>query len=224
MWSQLGGTLPAPLFLFLAGISFALVTDKLRQRGADPNQVARTTILRGAEIFGLGLLFRLQEYLLGLPWAPWTDLLRVDILNTIGFSMMLMGVMCRLAGGGRTTFGDCGCRRRAGDLAGDAAGMDYFAAARAALAARVLYQRRTHVQTAAGVALPGLPLDRICLCRPGDWLSAGERLGAQAGSPELLRCWAEQALRSSRSRDGSTTVRGKFTASTTSGTPARTSS
>jgi len=101
MWSQLGGTLPAPLFLFLAGISFALVTDKLRQRGTEPNQVARTTILRGAEIFGLGLLFRLQEYLLGLPWAPWTDLLRVDILNTIGFSMMLMGIMCRLAGGGR---------------------------------------------------------------------------------------------------------------------------
>ena len=102
MWSQLGGTLPAPLFLFLAGISFALVTDKLRQRGSDTNQVARTTILRGAEIFGLGLLFRLQEYLLGLPWSPWTDLLRVDILNTIGFSMMLMGIMCRLAGGGRT--------------------------------------------------------------------------------------------------------------------------
>jgi len=101
MWSQLGGTLPAPLFLFLAGISFALITDKLRQRGADPNQIARTTILRGAEIFGLGLLFRLQEYLLGLPWAPWTDLLRVDILNTIGFSMMLMGIMCRLANRGR---------------------------------------------------------------------------------------------------------------------------
>ncbi len=27
--SQLLGTLPAPLFLFLAGLSFALVTDKL---------------------------------------------------------------------------------------------------------------------------------------------------------------------------------------------------
>ena len=62
MWSQLGGTLPAPLFLFLAGISFALVTDKLRQKGVPANQIARTTIRRGAEIFGLGLLFRLQEY------------------------------------------------------------------------------------------------------------------------------------------------------------------
>lgn len=95
-WSQLGGTFPAPLFLFLAGISFALVTDKLRQRGFTPNEIARTTILRGAEIFGLGLLFRAQEFLLGQPWAPWTDLLRVDILNTIGLSMMLMGAVCRL--------------------------------------------------------------------------------------------------------------------------------
>lgn len=94
MWSQLGGTLPAPLFLFLAGISFALVTDKLRQKGAPADQIARTTIRRGAEIFGLGILFRLQEYLIAWGWAPWSDLLRVDILNTIGLSMMLMGVVC----------------------------------------------------------------------------------------------------------------------------------
>jgi uncharacterized membrane protein len=94
MWSQLGGTLPAPLFLFLAGISFALVTDKLRQKGLSANQIARTTIRRGAEILGLGLLFRLQEYLIGWGWAPWSDLLRVDILNMIGLSMMLMGGVC----------------------------------------------------------------------------------------------------------------------------------
>ena len=96
-WSQLGGTLPAPLFLFLAGISFALVTDKLRKRSLAANEIARTTIRRGAEIFGFGLLFRVQEFLLGQPSAPWTDLLRVDILNTIGLSMMLMGLVCRVA-------------------------------------------------------------------------------------------------------------------------------
>src|SRR5213080_882139 len=94
MWSQLGGTLPAPLFLFLAGISFALVVDKLRQKDLAASQIARTTIRRGAEIFGLGLLFRLQEYLIAWGWAPWSDLFRVDILNTIGISMMLMGVSC----------------------------------------------------------------------------------------------------------------------------------
>ena len=88
------GRLPAPLFLFLAGISFALVTNKLRQKGLPPNQIARTTIRRGAEILGLGFLFRLQEYVIAWGWAPWSDLLRVDILNTIGLSMMLMGVVC----------------------------------------------------------------------------------------------------------------------------------
>ena len=95
--SQLGGTLPAPLFLFLAGISFALVTDKLRQKGGSADEIARTTILRGGEIFLLGLLFRLQEFLLGQPRAPWTDLLRVDILNMIGVSLVMMGVAWRIA-------------------------------------------------------------------------------------------------------------------------------
>ncbi len=96
MYSQLLGTFPAPLFLFLAGISFALVTDKLLQKNLSPTQIARSTIRRGAEIFGFGLLFRLQEYLISWGWAPKSDLLRVDILNTIGLSMMLMGVLCWL--------------------------------------------------------------------------------------------------------------------------------
>ncbi len=98
--SQLGGTLPAPLFLFLAGISFALVTDKLRQKGVSADEVARTTILRGGEIFLLGLLFRLYNFLLGQPVAPWTDLLRVDVLNVIGVSLMMMGVACRIGAAG----------------------------------------------------------------------------------------------------------------------------
>jgi len=96
MWSQLGGTLPAPLFLFLAGVSFALVTDKLRQRSTPPSEIALTTLRRGAEILGLGFLFRVQEYALGFPWAPASDLLRVDVLNVIGVSMMLMALVCWL--------------------------------------------------------------------------------------------------------------------------------
>ena len=94
MYSQLGGTFPAPLFLFLAGVSFAIVTNKLIQKGVSANEIARKTIRRGAEILALGLLFRLQEFVIAFGWAPWSDLLRVDILNTIGASMMLMGVMC----------------------------------------------------------------------------------------------------------------------------------
>ena len=94
MYSQLGGTFPAPLFLFLAGISFALVTEKLRKKSLSPAQIAASIIRRGAEIFAFGLLFRLQEYVIAWGWAPKTDLLRVDILNTIGMAMMMMGVLC----------------------------------------------------------------------------------------------------------------------------------
>jgi uncharacterized membrane protein len=96
MYSQLGGTFPAPLFLFLAGISFALVTENLWKKNLPPVQIARATIRRGAEIFAFGLLFRLQEYIIAWGWAPLSDLLRVDVLNTIGLSMMLMGVLCWL--------------------------------------------------------------------------------------------------------------------------------
>ncbi|HUI50879.1 MAG TPA: heparan-alpha-glucosaminide N-acetyltransferase domain-containing protein [Terriglobales bacterium] len=95
-WSQLGGTLPAPLFLFLAGVSVALVTERLREKGMARNAILKQTALRGAEIFGLGLLFRVQEFALGYQSAPWTDLLRVDILNILGLSMICMSVVCWL--------------------------------------------------------------------------------------------------------------------------------
>ena len=99
-WSQLLGTLPAPLFIFLAGVSSAMVTQRLREKGVARNTIAKTTIRRGAEIYGLGLLFRGQEFLLGYPYSPWTDLLRVDVLNILGLSMMLMGVLCRATASG----------------------------------------------------------------------------------------------------------------------------
>jgi uncharacterized membrane protein len=92
--SQLLGTLPAPLFLFLAGVSFALVTDKLIRKNLSPAEITRTMLRRGAEIFAFGLLFRLQEFLIAWGWAPWSDLLRVDVLNIIGLSMILMALLC----------------------------------------------------------------------------------------------------------------------------------
>jgi uncharacterized membrane protein len=104
--SQLLGTLPAPLFLFLAGVSFALVTDKLIRKNLSPAEITRTMLRRGAEIFAFGLLFRVQEYLIAWGWAPWSDLLRVDVLNIIGLSMIMMALLCGI------TLTVC---RRAGD-------------------------------------------------------------------------------------------------------------
>jgi len=93
-WSQLSGTIPAPLFIFLSGISSALVADRMRRKGASASQVSTRIIRRGGEVFVLSLLFRVQEFALGWPAAPWTDLLRVDVLNIIGLSIVFMGILC----------------------------------------------------------------------------------------------------------------------------------
>ena len=96
-WSALVTTLVAPSFLFLVGVSLALKIESLQRRGMIAGQIVRTTVRRGAMILLAALAFRGQEFLLGLPAAPWTDLLRVDVLNVIGVSIMLIGITCWVA-------------------------------------------------------------------------------------------------------------------------------
>src|SRR2546430_7640606 len=67
----------SPLFIFLAGVSFALLTERLREKSVTRNAIARQTILRGAEVFGMGLLFRAQEFALGYPRSPRSEERRV---------------------------------------------------------------------------------------------------------------------------------------------------
>lgn len=95
-WSQELSTLPALIFLFLCGVSFVLVTERLRQQKRPSTEIFKTALLRGAEIFGWGLLLRVQEFVLGYPKSPWTDLFRVDVLNILGVSLILMALFWRL--------------------------------------------------------------------------------------------------------------------------------
>lgn len=92
-WSQFSGTIPAPLFVFLSGVACALVTDRMRRKGIAESKIAARMIRRGFEIFGLGLVFRVQEFYLAWPAAPWTDLARVDVLNMIGLTIVAMGAI-----------------------------------------------------------------------------------------------------------------------------------
>jgi len=95
-WSQEISTLAAPLFLFLCGVSFVLVTERLVRKGTPRNEIFKTAVLRGAEILGFGFLLRLQEFVLGYPKSPWTDLLKVDVLNILGISVLLMALFWRV--------------------------------------------------------------------------------------------------------------------------------
>src|SRR5260370_1775899 len=59
-WSQVGGTLPAPLFIFLAGLSVALTTQRSRQKAMTRDAIPRQNLVRGADVFAFAIFFRIH--------------------------------------------------------------------------------------------------------------------------------------------------------------------
>ncbi len=85
------------LFLLLAGVSVALSAGSKLRRFGDVARASRAVALRGLEIFALAFLFRLQAWVISGTGPP-RDLLRVDILNIMGPSIVAAALMWRLAG------------------------------------------------------------------------------------------------------------------------------
>jgi uncharacterized membrane protein len=85
----------APLFLFLAGVALMLAAGSRIRKGLTLEQAARAAFRRGAWVFLLALLFRLQSFVLGGGQFP-QSLLKVDILNVMGVSMLAasIGLAC----------------------------------------------------------------------------------------------------------------------------------
>ena len=75
----------APTFLFLAGLSLAMGMGRRLARGEEPGAVARAGWRRGAWVFALAIIFRLQSALTG---ATLRAILKVDILNVMGLAML----------------------------------------------------------------------------------------------------------------------------------------
>jgi len=89
--ARLFGGYPAPLFLFLAGVSAALVAERERAKGADGAQVRRRGLRRGLTVLGYAFLFRVGMLASG-GFGRAADLLRVDVLNCIAVSLMLVAL------------------------------------------------------------------------------------------------------------------------------------
>jgi uncharacterized membrane protein len=92
-----GGT---TLFLFLAGVAAALSAGSKLRRSGSPSGAANAVVRRGLEVFALAFLFRLQAWILGWSHRP-TDLLRVDILNIMGPSIVVAALLWRLGASSR---------------------------------------------------------------------------------------------------------------------------
>jgi hypothetical protein len=94
------GGVASPLFLLLAGAAMAMsAASKARQAGSLVAG-ARAARRRGWEIFLLAFLFRLQAQVLGL--GPPSALLKVDMLNIMGLSMVVASLVWPMGGNRRT--------------------------------------------------------------------------------------------------------------------------
>jgi fucose 4-O-acetylase-like acetyltransferase len=92
MLSQFCGGMPPAIFLFLTGVTLAFLMHSFNRKGLSPTSRITGTLRRAGYLFGIAMLLRLQLWLFSLP-GPWTNLLKVDILNCMGFGIALMSGM-----------------------------------------------------------------------------------------------------------------------------------
>ncbi len=91
-WAIVLGGFGAPVFLFLAGIALALAAGSRLRKGRTGTEAAALARRRGWQIFGLAVLFRFQAWIVSGGTAQNT-LLKVDILNIMGVSMLAAAVL-----------------------------------------------------------------------------------------------------------------------------------
>ncbi len=93
MLSQFFGGLAPAIFLFLTGITFALGMDRRERQALSPWGRIVAALHRSRYLFLLAFLFRIQMWVFGLPGSRWQDLFKVDILNCMGMTMLLLSAL-----------------------------------------------------------------------------------------------------------------------------------
>ena len=86
-WAVMLAGIGAPLFLLLAGVSVSFAASTRAAKLGSDAAAARTVRRRGWQIFLYAFLFRLQSFVLD-PGASASTLLKVDILNVMGLSIV----------------------------------------------------------------------------------------------------------------------------------------
>lgn len=87
-----GGVGPA-IFLVLTGITLAFLMDGRERKGLAPRQRWFAALRRSGYLFSLAFLFRIQMFLFGWPSSPASELLKVDVLNCMGFAIGLFSLL-----------------------------------------------------------------------------------------------------------------------------------
>jgi len=87
IFSQFIGGMAAPLFLFMAGMTFAFQMDSLDRRQPRAARRWLVSLRRAGYIMGIALLFRASNWVGSYPNGNPSEILKVDILNCMGLAM-----------------------------------------------------------------------------------------------------------------------------------------
>jgi uncharacterized membrane protein len=98
---KVGSGIPARLFLLLVGVSAAIQFEAGLAKGIDGKVMRNRLLGRGAQILVAAYVFRLQEWLLSHFYGGWETLFRIDILNAIGASMIVVALLASPRAGRR---------------------------------------------------------------------------------------------------------------------------
>jgi hypothetical protein len=90
MLTQFMGGMPPAAFLFVLGVTLAFLMESRERQGLSPGSRMWAALLRSRYLFAIAFLFRFQMWVVGLPGTRWIDLFRVDILNAMGFAILML--------------------------------------------------------------------------------------------------------------------------------------
>jgi uncharacterized membrane protein len=102
--SQFIGGMAAPLFLFMAGMTFGFKMESLERR--EPNRWRRflAALQRAGYIMAIAFAFRISNWIASMPRPELAEITKVDILNSMALAMGAFSVTALFDGRNRVRF------------------------------------------------------------------------------------------------------------------------
>jgi uncharacterized membrane protein len=91
--SQFVGGMAAPLFLFMAGMTFGFQMESLERRQPNPWRRYLAALKRAGYILLIAFAFRLSNWIASLPRPDWQEIFKVDILNSMALGMAAFAII-----------------------------------------------------------------------------------------------------------------------------------
>jgi uncharacterized membrane protein len=95
------GGMAGPLFLFMAGMTFAFQMERLECKEASPLRRWLACLRRAGYVWGIAYLISLANWAGSWGHASWDEILRVDILHDMGLAMAVFSFAAFATGGRR---------------------------------------------------------------------------------------------------------------------------